>query len=92
MNTFRGHTRVVSSVVFSPGGRFVVSGSGDGTTRIWDITDGSSKILTITNSVGDRVTSVAISSDGRLVAAGSYDEVRDLSSFIGVHFECNSYR
>ena len=90
MNRFQGHTRVVYSVVFSPDGTLVVSGSYDGTTRIWDMMDGSSKILA--TAAGARVTSVAISSDGRLVAAGSGDRVRDLSSLIGVYSECNSYR
>ena len=57
-----------------------MSGSGDRTTRIWDMTDGSSKTLAITDlpdNVDAGVTSVAISSDGRLVAAGSLDTVRD---------------
>ena len=90
MNRFQGHTRVVYSVVFSPDGTLVVSGSYDGTTRIWDMIDGSSKILA--TAAGARVTSVAISSDGRLVAAGSGDRVRNLSSLIGVYSECNSYR
>jgi len=69
---------VVYSAVFSPDGRFLVSGSGDGTMRIWDITDGSSKTLAITGSARSAVKSVTISSDGRLVAAGSFDQVRDL--------------
>jgi len=42
------------------------------------MTDGSSKTLVITDSAGARVKSVAISPDGRLVAAGSRDAVRDL--------------
>ena len=83
MNRFKGHIRVVYSVVFSPDGRLVISGSEDCTARIWDMTDGSSKILGIADSVGDKATSAAISSDGRLVAAGSYEGVRDLSSFVG---------
>ena len=90
MNRFQGHTSEVWSVVFSPDGRSVVSGSDDGTTRIWDMMDGSSKILATPAPAA--VAGVAISSDGRLVAAGSYDGVRDLSSFIGVYSECNSYR
>ena len=40
--------------------------------------DGSSKTLPITDSAGARVKSVAISSDGQLVAAGSRDAVRGL--------------
>jgi len=58
------------------------------------MTDGSSKILGIADSVGNKATSAAISSDGRLVAAGSYEGVCDLSSdsFVGVHSKCNSYR
>ena len=90
MNRFQGHTSDVNSVVFSPDGRLVISGSDDGTTRIWDMIDGSSKILA--TAAGAGVKSVAISSDGRLVAAGSYDGVGDLPSLIGVYSECNSYR
>ena len=44
------------------------------------MTDGTSKTLTITDLLDNAdagVTSVAISSDGRLVAAGSLDTVRD---------------
>jgi len=52
--------------------------------------DGSSKILA--TAAGAEVRSVAVNSDGRLVAAGSSDGVRDLSSFVGVYSGCNSYR
>ena len=37
-----------------------------------------SRTLTITNNVGADVTSVAISSNGRLIATGSGDKVRVL--------------
>jgi len=49
------------------------------------MTDGSSKTLAITDlpdNVDAGVTSVAISSDGRLVAAGSLDTVRDSQLFV----------
>lgn len=49
------------------------------------MTDGSSKTLAITDlpdNVDAGVTSVAISSDGRLVAAGSLDTVRDIFSLL----------
>lgn len=56
-----------------------MSGSGDKTARIWDMVDGTSKVLTINdpdslnNDAG--VTSVAISPNGQFVAAGSLDTV-----------------
>ena len=70
---------MVSSVTFSLDGRLIVSGSEDDTIRVWDMTDGSSKTLAITDHLGNfgvGVPSVAISSNGWLVAAGSYDSVR----------------
>ena len=59
------------------------------------MTDGSSKTLAITDvpdNVEAGVASVAISSDGRLVAAGSLDTVRDFQLSAGVHSEYTSYR
>jgi len=65
--------------------------------------DGSSKTLantgssrgmvhSVAGSLRSMVQSVAISSDGRLVAAGGFDSVRDLQSFGGVYSEHSSYR
>ena len=59
------------------------------------MTDGSSKTLAITDlpdNVDAGVTSVAISSDGRLVAAGSLDTVRDFYLFVGVYSKYTCYR
>ncbi|KAH0826662.1 WD40-repeat-containing domain protein [Lanmaoa asiatica] len=78
-NVFDGHQQEIYSLDFSLDGRLIVSGSGDKTARIWDMVDGSSKVLTINdpdslnNDAG--VTSVAISPNGQLVAAGSLDTV-----------------
>ena len=40
--------------------------------------DRSSKTIATADSIGARVKTMAISPDGRLVATGSLDEVRDL--------------
>ena len=34
--TLKGHSWVVSSVSFSPDGKRIVSGSSDGTVKVWD--------------------------------------------------------
>jgi len=54
---------------------------------------GSSKTLaTAGRGGGDEVCGVAISPDGRLVAAGSFNGVHDLQSPVGMHSEFSSRR
>ena len=38
VRSFRGHTRLVTSIAFSPDGRLLLSGSRDGTVKVWDLT------------------------------------------------------
>ena len=35
-----GHSKSVSSVAFSPDGRYALSGSGDETLQLWDVANG----------------------------------------------------
>ena len=64
------HERILWSVAFSPDGKFVVSGSGDRTARVWEAATGK-EIARITH---DRIVrSVAFSPNGTYVVSGSDD-------------------
>jgi len=66
-----GHADSVLSVAFSPDGRFVLTGSYDGTARLWDAISGQS--LRTFKGHTNWVRSVAFSPDGRFVLTGSDD-------------------
>jgi WD40 repeat protein len=70
--TLTGHTATVKSVVFSPDGRFLASGSVDASVRLWD---GATRRQIGGSLTGhaDVVTSVAFSPDGRTLASGGAD-------------------
>jgi WD40 repeat protein len=63
-----GHSDTVNAVAVSADGENLVSGSRDATVRLWDTRTGAEKFVF---KVGVQVLDVAISLDGRLVAATS---------------------
>ncbi len=66
-----GHTRWVTSAVFSLDGKRIASASDDGTARLWDVETG--KQLRLLEGPFSHVKSVALSADGRQVLTGGSD-------------------
>ena len=60
-----------TSIVFSPDGKVLVSGSYDATIRLWDIATGE-QLHTLEGHTYS-ITSVAVSPNGSIIASGSFD-------------------
>lgn len=60
---FKGHTSWMTSITFSPNGQWMISGSGDGTIRLWIVESGKPMAFPLRGM--DGVSSVSISPDGK---------------------------
>jgi WD40 repeat protein len=69
--TIPAHTSEVWTVMFSPDGSYIASGSVDSTVKLWDRQTGS-PVLTLKHPAG--VTYLAFSPNGKWLATASYDE------------------
>jgi WD40 repeat protein len=70
--TPQGHTDYVNSVAFSPGGRYIFSGSGNKTVAVWNVETGKSAFGPLKEHA-DYVSSVILSPDGKNIFSGSVD-------------------
>src|SRR5258708_39743523 len=79
-NAFKGHTRFITAIDFSPNGRLLVSASADNTVRLWNMHDGATKFLsdestTFLDGPFSGYHSAVFSPNGRYVAASHTDKM-----------------
>jgi len=79
--SLRGHNHFVSDVVISSDGQFALSGSWDGTLRLWDINSGVCTRRFIGHTKD--VLSVAFSADNRQIVSASRDRTVKLWNTLG---------
>ncbi len=72
VRTFEGHTKGVTSVSLSSDGRWALSGSLDGTIRLWEVSSG--RCIRIFEGHKDCVFSVCLSTDGSWALSASRDK------------------
>jgi WD40 repeat protein len=72
LKNFEGHLSPISSVAYSPDGKYIVSGSYDGIIKIWDANTG--QCLKTLEGHSECVSSVAYSPDGTKIISGSDDK------------------
>jgi WD40 repeat protein len=71
-----GHTNIIDAVIFTPDGRYILSGAEDNTARLWDPATGET--LHMLAGHADLVYSVAATPDGRYLFTGSWDSTARL--------------
>ncbi len=72
LKTFTGHDMGVHAVAVTPDGRWAVSGSYDGTLKLWDLETGIPR--TTFRGHGGPVHAVAVIQNGKRVISGSTDQ------------------
>jgi len=76
-----GHSHYVQDVAISSDGQFALSGSWDGTLRLWDLQSGETSRRFVGHTKD--VLSVAFSADNRQIVSGSRDKTINLWNTLG---------
>ncbi|HRW07979.1 MAG TPA: WD40 repeat domain-containing protein, partial [Caldilineaceae bacterium] len=71
LRQFTGHDDEILSLAFTPDGKQLISGSMNGSVRIWDVASGVTEHQLLGHTTA--VTFISVAPDGRTVATSSFD-------------------
>ena len=75
IRTFSGHSENVNSVAFSADGTYILSGSADGTLKLWDVASGKELRTFTFPGHGDQLVLAVFSPDGKYILVGSGNDI-----------------
>jgi len=81
IQVFQGHTDSIESVAFSPDGSRILSGSYDGTVKLWNVQTGT--LEETFQGHTDAVMSVAFSADGKVLSGSADNTLRQWDTNTG---------
>ncbi|MFC1878751.1 AAA family ATPase [Chloroflexota bacterium] len=87
--TLKGHTDWITNVTVTPDGQHTISGSLDGTLKVWEVTTGREvRTLKVCDmrllnekGIGRLFTSLPVTTDGRYIISGSSDDILKVWEF-----------
>jgi WD40 repeat protein len=74
MRKFYGHRQRIESLIFSPDGKTVATGSRDKTIKIWDLSKNENNLPKNLQGHQHWITSLVFSPDGKVLVSGSRDK------------------
>ena len=90
VNKLTSHTNIINTLIYSPCGNYIASGSNDTTIRIWDITN--NKLFQLLDEQRNPITCLSYSPSGMFLVCGTSNGIEDSKIIIREKMANNYFR